>query len=81
MSFRGASPRHLIRLGTQLTSHGVGISCGRIQGIACRIHGLRHTFATQLAENDVSESTMLALTGHMDRSMLERYSTFDDGEA
>ena len=38
------------------------------------MHDLRHTFATRLAENSVSESTMLALMGHMSRAMLERYS-------
>ena len=43
-------------------------------GVSCRLHDLRHTFATRLAENGVSESTMLALIGHMSRSMLERYS-------
>jgi integrase len=42
--------------------------------VACRLHDLRHTFATQLAENGVAESTMLALMGHMSRAMLERYS-------
>lgn len=43
-------------------------------GVRCRLHDLRHTFATSLAENGVSESTMLALMGHMSRAMLERYS-------
>jgi integrase len=43
-------------------------------GVSCRLHDLRHTFATRLAKNGVSESTMLALVGHMSRSMLERYS-------
>jgi integrase len=43
-------------------------------GVQCRLHDLRHTFATRLAENGASESTMLALMGHMSRSMLERYS-------
>ncbi len=43
-------------------------------GVSCRLHDLRHTFATRLAENGVSESTMLALMGHMSRAMLERYS-------
>jgi len=43
-------------------------------GVQCRLHDLRHSFATQLAENDVPESTMLALMGHMSRAMLERYS-------
>jgi len=42
--------------------------------VSCRLHDLRHTFATHLAENGVSESTMLALMGHMSRGMLERYS-------
>ncbi|HEY6345904.1 MAG TPA: site-specific integrase, partial [Bryobacteraceae bacterium] len=44
------------------------------EGVSCRLHDLRHTFATRLAEAGVSESTMLALMGHMSRSMLERYS-------
>jgi integrase len=43
-------------------------------GVSCRLHDLRHTFATGMAERGVSESTMLALMGHMSRSMLERYS-------
>jgi len=43
-------------------------------GVCCRLHDLRHTFATHLAENGASESTMLSLMGHMSRAMLERYS-------
>lgn len=43
-------------------------------GVSCRLHDLRHTFATRLAENGAPESTMLALMGHMSRAMLERYS-------
>ncbi len=43
-------------------------------GVSCRLHDLRHTFATALAEGGASESTMLALLGHMSRAMLERYS-------
>lgn len=43
-------------------------------GVACRLHDLRHTFATGMAERGVAESTMLSLMGHMSRSMLERYS-------
>ena len=43
-------------------------------GVSCRLHDLRHTFATRLAEIGVPESTMLALMGHMSRAMLERYS-------
>jgi integrase len=43
-------------------------------GVQCRLHDLRHTAATKMAEAGVPESTMLALMGHMSRAMLERYS-------
>jgi integrase len=43
-------------------------------GISCRLHDLRHTALTKMAEAGVPESTMLALAGHMSRAMLERYS-------
>ncbi len=61
------------------TRHATDISWGWDQlrkdtGVSCRLHDLRHTFATRLAENGVPESTMLALIGHMSRTMLERYS-------
>lgn len=42
--------------------------------VNCRLHDLRHTAATKMAEAGVPESTMLALMGHMSRAMLERYS-------
>ena len=43
-------------------------------GVQCRMHDLRHTALTKMAEAGVPESTMLALAGHMSRKMLERYS-------
>jgi len=43
-------------------------------GVKCRLHDLRHTAATKMAEAGTPESTMLALLGHMSRAMLERYS-------
>lgn len=48
-----------------------GSEAGRV---ACRLHDLRRTSCTRLAEAGVPESTMLALMGHMSRAMLERYS-------
>jgi integrase len=42
--------------------------------VSCRLHDLRHTAATKMAEAGIPESTMLALMGHMSRAMLERYS-------
>lgn len=43
-------------------------------GVSCRLHDLRHTCATKLAEAGVSEGTMKAILGHMSRQMLEKYS-------
>jgi integrase len=43
-------------------------------GVACRLHDLRHTAATKMAEAGTPESTMLSLFGHMSRAMMERYS-------
>lgn len=42
--------------------------------VSCRLHDLRHTALTKMAESGTPESTMLALAGHMSRAMLERYS-------
>jgi integrase len=49
-------------------------SIRRKAAIQCRLHDLRHTALTKMAEAGVPESTMLALAGHMSRAMLERYS-------
>jgi site-specific recombinase XerD len=46
----------------------------REAGIKCRLHDLRHTALTNLAEAGTPEGTMLALAGHMSRAMIERYS-------
>ena len=39
-----------------------------------RFHDLRHHAITELAESGESEQTILAIAGHVDRRMLERYS-------
>ena len=74
---------HLFPWGKPLPSdperHATDITWGwdelrKDTGVRCRLHDLRHTFATRLAENGASESTMLALMGHMSLAMLERYS-------
>jgi len=43
-------------------------------GVQCRLHDLRHTAATHMAEAGVPESPMRAIVGHMSIAMLERYS-------
>jgi integrase len=47
----------------------------RAAGVHYRWHDLRHTFVSRLAENPVvSEQTIMALAGHVSKSMLARYS-------
>ena len=43
-------------------------------GVSCRFHDLRHTFISRLAESQASDSTIMALAGHVSRAMMERYS-------
>jgi integrase len=43
-------------------------------GVKCRLHDLRHSFCTKLAEAGVPESTMLDIMGHVSTAMLRRYS-------
>ena len=52
----------------QKFGHAVGIAQGwdelrKGAGVQCRLHDPRHTFATHLAGNGASESTMLSLIG------------------
>ena len=39
-----------------------------------RFHDLRHHAITELAESQASDSTIMALSGHVSRKMLEHYS-------
>ena len=39
-----------------------------------RFHDLRHCAITSLAESGASDSTIMAIAGHVSRKMLERYS-------
>jgi integrase len=43
-------------------------------GVNCRLHDLRHSFCTKMAEAGVPESTMLDMMGHVSVAMLKRYS-------
>jgi integrase len=43
-------------------------------GVKCRLHDLRHSFCTKMAEAGVPEGTMLDMMGHMGTAMLRRYS-------
>jgi integrase len=43
-------------------------------GVACRFRDLHRTFISRLAESQASDSTVMALAGHVSRAMMERYS-------
>ena len=49
-------------------------ACRKTAKVSCRLHDLRHTFVSRLAEAQVADSTLTALSGWMSRKMLERYS-------
>jgi integrase len=42
--------------------------------VKCRLHDLRHSFCTKLAEAGVPEGTMLDIMGHVSTAMRRRYS-------
>jgi len=43
-------------------------------GVNCRVHDLRHTFISRLAEAGTPETVLMEIVGHVSRSMLLRYS-------
>jgi integrase len=45
-------------------------------GLQIRFHDLRHTCITKLAEGQGSEQTIIAISGHPSRRMVEHYRTF-----
>lgn len=49
-------------------------ACRKNAGVDCRLHDLRHTFVSRLAEAQTADQTIMALAGHMSRKMMERYS-------
>jgi integrase len=49
-------------------------SARKTASVVCRFHDLRHTFISRLAESQASDSTVMALAGHVSRAMMERYS-------
>lgn len=46
----------------------------RRAGLKIRFHDTRHTCITKLAESQASEQTIMAIAGHLSRTMLEHYS-------
>ncbi len=49
-------------------------TCRKIAGVSCRWHDMRHTLVSRLAEAGTADATLMAITGHVERQMLARYS-------
>jgi integrase len=49
-------------------------NCLRNAGIQIRLHDLRHTAITKLAESGAGDETIMAIAGHVSRQMLSRYA-------
>ena len=43
-------------------------------GVACRLHDLRHTYASRLIEAGASEAIVREMIGHVDKQVLQRYT-------
>ena len=43
-------------------------------GLKIRFHDLRHTCITKLSESLTSDQTIMAISGHVSRKMLDHYS-------
>ena len=43
-------------------------------GVTVRLHDLRHTVITKLAESGAGDETIMAIAGHVSRKMLSRYA-------
>lgn len=43
-------------------------------GVSCRLHDLRHTYATRLLEAGASEAVVRDLMGHVDQKVIQRYA-------
>jgi integrase len=43
-------------------------------GVECRIHDLRHSFISALAQTQTTDATIQSISGHLTREMLEHYS-------
>jgi len=74
--FRG-KPVSDIRTGLVKACKKAGIIYGRFKKGGFVLHDLRHTFNTNLRKSGVSESVIMAITGHSTREMFDRYNTVD----
>jgi integrase len=58
-------------IGSWKTAWGLCRKTAKVEG---RLHDLRHTFVSNLAERQNTDQTIMALAGHLSRKMMDRYS-------
>ena len=75
--FRG-KPVSDIRTGLVKACKKAGIVYGRFKKGGFILHDCRHTFNTNMRKAGVSESVIMAITGHSTREMFDRYNVVDD---
>ena len=56
----------------------VGVIYGRFAKDGFILHDLRHSFNTYMRKAGVAESVIMECTGHLTRTMFDRYNTVDD---
>ena len=74
--FRG-KPVSDIRSGLVNACEKADIVYGRKEKDGFTFHDLRHTFNTNMRKAGVTESVIMAITGHSTREMFDRYNTVD----
>jgi integrase len=69
-----------IRTGLKRACRDANIKYGRFVKGGFVFHDLRHTFNTNMRKAGVSESVIMAITGHSSREMFDRYNTIDEDD-
>ena len=69
-----------IRTGLVKACKKAGIIYGRFKKGGFVLHDFRHTFNTNMRKAGVTESVIMAITGHSTREMFDRYNTVDQDD-
>ena len=69
-----------IRTALKRACEEAGILYGRNMKDGFVFHDLRHSFNTNMRKAGISESVIMAITGHSSREMFDRYNTVDDSD-
>jgi integrase len=70
-------PVNDIRNGLRIACGKAGIIYGQLEKNGLTFHDLRHTFVTNMRKAKISESVIMAITGHSTREMFDRYNKID----